>query len=410
MYRGGQLGNHESQCGTRIGGVMRDTTDCRSAQELLVHAQKMEAIGRLAGGMAHDFNNILSIIIGNIDLLRVPGRPSEIVVELAQEAWEAAFRGAELTRSLLAFARNGTLLEQRVDLNELTSRMVKMLARTLGEDIEISFDPAPDLWPVVADQAQIESAITNLATNARDAMPKGGSLKILTKNCRLDEAYVAQEPNLKAGEYAVIEVTDTGMGIRPEDICQVFEPFFTTKEPGKGTGLGLSMVFGFFKQSGGHVTVYSEVGLGTTFRLYLPHSRTEADCEVPADDPAPVRGGGETVLAVEDKADLRRIVVRQLRELGYRVVEAGNAREALAVLESEAIDLLFSDIVMPGPLNGIDLAHETAERWPLVKIVLTTGYSGIKFTPSQPTHDVRLLSKPYSNERLAAILREALEG
>jgi nitrogen-specific signal transduction histidine kinase/CheY-like chemotaxis protein len=387
---------------------MQDTTDTRIAQEQLVHAQKMEAVGRLAGGMAHDFNNILSIIIGNIDLLRASGNSPEAVDELALEARGAAFHGAELTRSLLAYARHGTLEERPTDLNDLTGRIVKLLSRTLGEDIEISFRPTANLWPVVADQAQIESAIANLATNARDAMPKGGRLTIFTKNCRVDDNHFAYDPSLKPGEYAVIEVADTGIGISPEAIGQIFEPFFTTKELGKGTGLGLSMVFGFFKQSGGHVAVHSDVGVGTTFRLYLPRSFTQGNSDIKPTPAKPFRGHGETVLAVEDNVDLRRVVVRQLRALGYRVAEAGNVEEALSILETETVDLLFSDIVMPGPLNGIDLAHRAAASWPSVKILLASGYSETRPKPNQLGRDVRVLAKPYSRDELAAALVEVL--
>jgi PAS domain S-box-containing protein len=408
VHSRGRLETQDTHRGIRIVGVMQDTTDTRSAREQLVHAQKMEAVGRLAGGMAHDFNNILSIIIGNIDLLRAPGNSLETVDELSLEARDAAFRGAELTRGLLAYARHGTLEERLTDLNELTGRIVKLLARTLGEDIEISFYPAENLWPVLADQAQIESAIANLATNARDAMPKGGRLTIRTTNCRVENNQVAYDTALKPGEYAVIEVTDTGIGIPPEKIEQIFEPFFTTKELGKGTGLGLSMVFGFFKQSGGHVTVHSEVGCGSTFRLYLPRSFAHEAAETAPVPAKPLRGRGETVLAVEDNVDLRRVVVRQLRALGYRVAEAANAEEAIAILETQTVSLLFSDIVMPGPLNGIDLAHRTAESWPSVKIILASGYSETRLKPGQLGHEVRLIAKPYSSDELADALLQVL--
>jgi PAS domain S-box-containing protein len=410
VHSRGRLEDTETHRGTRMVGVLQDTTDARQAQMRIVQSQKMEAVGRLAGGMAHDFNNILSIIIGNLDLLRVPGRAPALVAELLQEARTAAYRGSELTKGLLAYARDGTLLVARLDLNHVTGKIVKLLSRTLGEDIEVSWHPAADLWPVAADRAQLEAAITNIATNARDAMPTGGALTFQTKNRRIDAGAAALDPEVDAGDYVVIEITDTGTGMAPAVRNRVFEPFFTTKEPGKGTGLGLSTAYGFFRQSGGHITVYSEVGLGTTFRLYLPRAAPSAETVVEAVRPAPAMGGGETILAVEDRTDLRRVVARQLRELGYRVIEAGNAVAALAILETEAIDLLFTDIVMPGPLNGIDLARRTAENWPAVKIVLTSGYSEIKWNPTQVSANVRLLAKPYSADDLATMLRAALDA
>jgi len=329
---------------------------------------------------------------------------------LLLEARTAAYRGSELTNGLLAYARDGTLLVSRLDLNHVTGKIVKLLSRTLGEDIEVSWHPAPELWPVAADRAQLEAAITNIATNARDAMPGGGALTFRTKNRRIDATAASCDADLAVGDYSVIEISDTGAGMPPAVRNRIFEPFFTTKEPGKGTGLGLSTVYGFLKQSGGQITVYSEVGLGTTFRLYLPRAAPLGEAvnePVPA---VPGKGDGETVLVVEDRADLRRVVARQLRELGYRVIEAGNAVAALAILDTEAIDLLFTDIVMPGPLNGIDLARRTAENWPSIRIVLTSGYSEIKFDPSELGPHVQLLAKPYSSDNLAIALRAALDA
>jgi signal transduction histidine kinase/DNA-binding response OmpR family regulator len=410
VHSRGRLEDTETHRGTRMVGVLQDTTEARQAQAQMVHVQKMEAVGRLAGGMAHDFNNILSIIIGNIDLLRVPGRPPAVVNELLLEARTAAYRGSELTKGLLAYARDGTLLVSRLDLNHVTGKIVKLLSRTLGEDIEVSWHPAPELWPVAADRAQLEAALTNIATNARDAMPGGGALTFRTKNRRIDATAASCDADLAVGDYSVIEISDTGAGMPPSVKNRIFEPFFTTKQPGKGTGLGLSMVYGFMKQSGGQITVYSEVGLGTTFRLYLPRAAPLEESVIEPVPVAPGKGDGETVLAVEDRADLRRVVARQLRELGYRVIEAGNAVAALAILDTEAIDLLFTDIVMPGPLNGIDLARRTAENWPSIRIVLTSGYSEIKFDPSELGPHVQLLAKPYSSDNLAMALRAALDA
>ena len=345
-------------------GILRDLTVQRQEQlertklEAQLHqAQKMEAIGNLTGGMAHDFNNMLGVIIGNIDLLRDLRKDDAEVDELTREALDAAFRGADLTRRLLAFARQQPLRPQRVDVNELVSGITRLLSRTLGEDIEISLDLSAELWPIVVDPAQLEASLTNLATNARDAMPNGGRLIVVTSNRYLDADYAAQHSEVVPGAYVVIEVSDTGSGMTQEVINRIFEPFFSTKGRDKGTGLGLSMVFGFIKQSGGHISVYSESGIGTTFRLFLPRmtedvSTIEESSAVPL-----VHGRGETVLVVEDNAALRRVVIRQLGELGYRVLDAENAAEGLQVMEEESIDLLLTDVVMPGGTDGRELAR-----------------------------------------------------
>jgi CheY-like chemotaxis protein len=288
--------------------------------------------------------------------------------------------------------------------------ITKLLRRTLGERIEVTLDLAPDIWPVVADPVQLEAALANLATNARDAMPKGGRLAIATRNERLDEDYAAHHPDVAAGEYALIEVSDTGAGMPPDILSRVFEPFFTTKERGQGTGLGLAMVFGYMKQSGGHVNVYSEVGVGTVFRLYLPRVEGEAESEQAAPSADLPLGRGETVLVVEDNAALRRIAVRQLTELGYGVVEAENAREAVAALErAPGIAVLFTDVVMPGEMDGIELARMAVSLWPEIGVVLTSGFPGTKINGDH-THAARLLSKPYRKEELARALRDAIDG
>jgi PAS domain S-box-containing protein len=389
-------------------GVHSDITDERRAADQLRQAQKMEAIGNLTGGMAHDFNNLLGVIIGNLDLARPQLAGNADADQLVQEAVAAAVSGAELARRLLAFARQQPLRPQRIEVSGLVANIVQLLRRILGENIEITLDLGEDLWPVVADPAQLEAALTNLATNARDAMPHGGRLSIVTANRRLDADYAAAHAEVTPGDYAAIEVTDNGPGMEPEVVERIFEPFFTTKEPGKGTGLGLSMVFGFIKQSGGHIAVYSEPGIGTTFRLYL--SRVASDAATAEDRNEPItaqRGAGETVLAVEDNERLRRLVMRQLRGLGYDPVEASSATEALAILEHQHIDLLFSDVVMPGPLDGIELAQQVRERWPTVKVVLTSGFPGTNLEDQQTA--VRILTKPYRSAELEAALREALD-
>ncbi len=410
-------------------GLAEDITERRSIEDQLAQAQKMEAIGSLTGGMAHDFNNLLGVIVGNLDLLR--GRPGldAGAEELAGEALDAALKGADLTQRLLAFARRQPLQPRRLAVNDVVENISRLLARTVGEAIEIRLDLGDGVWPVVADPAQLESALVNIVTNARDAMPKGGLLMVATSNRRLDEDYAAQQPGLTPGDYAMIEVSDTGTGMPAEVAARIFEPFFSTKEQGKGTGLGLSMVFGFMKQSGGHINVYSEEGVGTTFRLYLP--RTAGAGEALRDAPVAgvERGGPETVLAVEDNPGLRRVVVRQLKELGYRVLEAEDGPAALKILDGEAVDLLFTDIVMPGGLNGYELARTARDRRPGLKVVLTSGFPEAKLGNGNGNGngghamgaggggpadsqwiETRLLTKPYRRDELARLLREVLDG
>jgi signal transduction histidine kinase/ActR/RegA family two-component response regulator len=389
------------------------TTERERAEARLIQAQKMEAIGNLTGGLAHDFNNLLGIIIGNLDLLRgalgvsadAPGDSGELV----SEALEAAMRGADLTKRLLAFARRQPLQPEHVEINGLVSGMVRLFSRTLGEMIEISLDLSPNMWPVLVDPAQLEASLANLATNARDAMPAGGKLMIATMNRHLDADYAGQFSDVTPGDYAMVEVSDTGSGMLPDVMARIFEPFFTTKQHGKGTGLGLSMVFGFMKQSGGHINVYSEPGVGTTFRLYLPRATAavgDVDVRAPV---AAAMAQGETVLAVEDNVALRRVVMRQLRDLGYRVLEADNAAAALALLGREKVDLLFTDVIMAGEIDGYALAHQVKARWPQVKVVLTSGFPQTKLNGDNDWRDeFQLLSKPYRREDLAKALRDAL--
>ncbi len=399
-------------------GILRDLTSQKREQverskleAQLQQAQKMEAIGNLTGGMAHDFNNMLGVIIGNVDLLRDLKKDDAAVEELTHEALGAAFRGADLTRRLLAFARQQPLRPQCVDVNELVSGITRLLSRTLGEDIEISLDLCPDVWPVVIDPAQLESSLTNLATNARDAMPDGGRLMVVTRNRILDADYAAQHADVAAGGYAMIEVGDTGTGMTQQVINRIFEPFFTTKRRDKGTGLGLSMVFGFIKQSGGHVTVYSEPGMGTTFRLFLPRMMENVTAIEESSAKSLPHGRGETVLVVEDNAALRRVVARQLGELGYRVLEAENAAAGLRLLERENIDLLLTDVVMPGGTNGRELARRARQRWPRIKVVFTSGFSETRLIGEAGplAACTPLLSKPYRKEELASAAREALD-
>jgi PAS domain S-box-containing protein len=393
-----------------IAGTLQDITERRRIEQRLVQAQKMEAIGNLTGGMAHDFNNLLGVIIGNLHLLSesVAGDPDQ--EELCNDALGAARRGADLTRDLLAFGRRQSLRPQVTDINRLVTETTRLLARMLGEQIVVDLQLSPALQPTVVDAVQLEAALTNLATNARDAMPRGGNLTITTRATRIDAAYAAQHTEAVPGEYVLIEVTDTGVGMASDVTSRVFEPFFTTKDHGKGTGLGLSMVFGFIKQSGGHVSVYSEPGRGTTMRLYLPYRHDHA---LPARSLSPRRvvGGHETILLAEDNPDMRRIAVKQLNELGYEVIEAACVDDALAVLETSVpIDLLLTDIVMPGPMDGVEMAEVATLRRPTLKVLLMSGFSQARFDKQAASRLTnRLISKPFDGIELAAAVRDVLE-
>jgi CheY-like chemotaxis protein len=329
-------------------------------------------------------------------------------------AIQAALRAADLTRSLLAFARRQPLDPRKLDINHRITAMVGILGRTLGEDITVSTALAPDLWPVRVDGAQLDSCIVNLANNARDAMPRGGALTIATRNLQLDEAYARSHPEAKPGAYVQIEMCDTGQGMSPETLALVFEPFFTTKGASHGTGLGLSMVHGFVKQSGGHVDIYSEVGQGTVVRIYLPRDTGEGADVAGGAEPeqqAQLRGH-ETILVVEDNAPMRQAVAAQLRALGYRALEAADGAAALALLArgDEHIALLFTDIVMPGALDGYELAALAVERYRGIRVLLTSGFPGDIVRRDHRRTDFPLLSKPYRKDDLARVLRKVLDG
>lgn len=389
--------------------VMDDITQRKSLANQLHQAQKMEAVGHLTGGLAHDFNNILGVAIGNLDLLSEELEQDPERLELVEAAQKSLLKGADLTRQLLAFARRQPLQPERVQIENVISASIRMLRRTIGEQVEVRLRIDGQIWPVVVDVAQVEAAITNLAINARDAMPDGGSLGIVLANVSLDEDYAALAPEIQAGDYVMIEISDSGHGMRPEILAHAFEPFFTTKPPGKGTGLGLSMVYGFIKQSGGHIRIYSEAGHGTTVKLYLPRATGEE--KTPAEQPPaePMRGGTETILVVEDNADVRRIVMRQLRSLGYRLIEAEDALAALAALRSDAgIDLLFTDVVMPHGMSGFDLGTEAKRLRPGIRVLFTSGFPGTSFPPDI-AGGIPLLSKPYRKQELARAIRNALE-
>ena len=395
----------------RLSGTVQDITDQRLTEQQLAQALKMQAVGNLTGGISHDFNNLLGVIIGNLQLLQEQIADLPDAGELCGEALAAGRRGADLTRRLLAFARRQPLAPRATDINALIGESMKLLRRVLRADVVISLDLAPDLRPIAVDPGQLEAALTNLATNAADAMPQGGRLTIATAAAVLDAAYAARHAEVVPGCYTSITVSDTGTGMPPEVMAHVFEPFFTTKPSGQGTGLGLSMVFGFIKQSGGHVTVYSEPGRGTVFRLYLRADPARAPVPLPPPVPA-VRGGTETVLLAEDDPLLRRTLVRQLAGLGYALVEAGSAAEALAVLDSgRAIDLVLSDVVMPGPLDGLELANRIGRDHPAVRLLLMSGFPEARSaTYTGSTLRFRLISKPFDRDQLAVAVRAVLDA
>jgi signal transduction histidine kinase len=375
-------------------------------------AQKMEAVGQLTGGIAHDFNNILTVITGTIEILgdAVADRPQ--LAGIARLIEEAAARGAALTQHLLAFARKQPLQPTSVDINMLMVDTVKLLQPTIGELVSIDFVPGEDVAPALVDSSQLATAILNLALNARDAMPNGGQLRIETANVELQDDRLQAYDGPAAGQYVMISISDTGHGIAADELNKVFEPFYTTKEVGKGTGLGLSMVYGFVKQSKGHITIQSEKGRGTTILICIPQADAEAAPVAKLRVPESARQGHETILVVEDDPLVRSYVLTQIRSLGYRTLSASNGPEALTVLRGrEPIDLLFTDVIMPGSINGRELSIEALKLRPGLKVLFTSGY-----TENAIDHDgrldrgVQLLKKPYRRGDLANMLRIALMG
>ena len=396
----------------RVIGSIEDVTLERRTVERLKQAERLEAIGKLTGGIAHDFNNLLTVILGNADLLEADPQLDRGSRDRASVILRAAERGAELTRGLLAFAGQQPLVPKTLDVGVALTEVRRLLAHTLPADITQQVLTPPGLWLVEADPAQLNAAILNLAVNARDAMPDGGTLLIECSNEELDEAYADTNPDAKAGDFVRIAVTDTGTGIPPDVLTRVFEPFFTTKARGAGTGMGLSMVLGFARQSGGHVKIKSEGGLGTTITLYLPRSTAERAEAVLQPVASVLQGLGEHVLVVEDNELLLPHVTQLITNLGYRVSAAPNAEAALAILAKDRpVDLLFTDVVLPGGINGPKLAKLAQARRPGLKVLFTSGY-----TENAIVHHgrldpgVQLLSKPYRRNDLARKLRQVIEG
>ncbi|WP_245435917.1 CHASE3 domain-containing protein [Methylobacterium sp. V23] len=380
-------------------------------EDRLRQSQKMEALGQLTGGLAHDFNNMLAIIIGNLSLLKRRLERGEHAVErYAEQALKGADRAATLTHRLLAFARKQPLAPEAIACNRLIAAMSDLLRRSLGESIRIETVAAPDLWTTQADANQLENAILNLAVNARDAMPKGGRLIIETDNVHLDEAYAAQNPGVPAGQYVLVALTDSGSGMPPDVAAKAFDPFFTTKPVGQGTGLGLSQVYGFVRQSGGHVAIYSEPERGTTVRIYLPrHFGDAAEMERVTPTMLPEGSAREVILVVEDEDGVRDLAVEALRDLRYTVIHAEGAKDALQMLDTHPeIALLFTDVVMP-EVNGRELAEAVHQRRPNLPVLFTTGYTRNAIVHNGLVDaDVQLLAKPYTLEQLALKVRQAM--
>jgi PAS domain S-box-containing protein len=389
-------------------GFIRDLTDRIATEDRIRQAEKMEAVGQLTGGIAHDFNNILTVITGTIEILADAVRDEPQLAAITRMIDEAASRGADLTQHLLAFARKQPLEPKETDVNTLIIDTAKLLQRTLGEHVEIESVFEDESCPAIVDPNQLATAILNLALNARDAMPDGGKLIIETGIVVLDENYARMHDDVRPGRYAMIAVSDTGTGIPAGILDKVFDPFFTSKGPGKGTGLGLSMVYGFVKQSAGHIMIYSEEGHGTTIKMYLPPATGTSIAAEPG-QALKVEGGNETILVVEDDTLVRNYVLTQLHSLGYVTLDAGNATEALAIVKAgHPFDLLFTDVIMPG-LNGRQLANEISKIRPGLKVLFTSGYTeNAIIHHGRLDEGVLLLAKPYRKSDMAIMIRKAL--
>ncbi|MFZ3236728.1 MAG: ATP-binding protein, partial [Stellaceae bacterium] len=393
--------------------VVEEFNRREQAEEALRQAQKLEAVGQLTGGIAHDFNNLLTVIMGNLDHLERVLPANREYRRIIAAALRGASRAAMLTQRLLAFSRRQPLMPQVVSVNHLVAGMSDLFRRTIGEAIQIETVLAGGLWPTFVDGNQLENALINLAVNARDAMPEGGKLTIETANSYLDEAYAAMHSEVEPGQYVGTFVTDTGVGMASNIVNQVFEPFFTTKEVGHGTGLGLSQVYGFVKQSGGHVKIYSEVGQGTTVRLYLPRYRgPDGVADERAEARELPRGRAETVLVVEDDPDVRDYTSGMVGDLGYNVLTAEDGASALRLLDAHReVQLLFTDVGLPGGMNGRQLADQALRRQPRLKVLYTTGYARNAIVHQgrlDPRVDV--VFKPFSYTDLAAKIRHVLDS
>jgi signal transduction histidine kinase len=391
----------------------RNTELARSGEEL-AQAQRLEAIGQLTGGIAHDFNNLLTVVLSNLDLILRARGDTEKIERLAQAAMKAAQRGELLVRQLLTYARRQIIRPDTVNLNQLIVNIENLMHRVIGEQIEVVTMLSPVLSPAQIDPAQFETAMLNLVINSRDAMASGGRITIETRNVTLDQQYAANNPGPTAGPYVMIAVSDSGSGMTPAVLARAFDPFFTTKEVGKGSGLGLSQVYGFAKTAGGHVKIYSEPGIGTTVKLYLPKSSDRPVAPEIGAETASLRpaSGHETILVVEDDEDVLVVAAESLRELGYQVVTAVNAGQALEILRGDrAVDLLLSDVIMPGGMNGVQLTVEARRIRPELKVLLTSGYTAAALSLEHGLPDnLNLVEKPYRRDDLARKLRLVIGG
>ncbi len=390
----------------------RDMTEGRKLETQLRQSQKMEGIGQLAGGVAHDFNNILAVIQMQADLLRSRGNLSEEQSELADEIGNSTQRAAALTRQLLLFSRKETAQMQDLDMNNTVNNMTKMLRRVIGAEVQVQFKFAMETLFVNADAGMLDQVLMNLVVNARDAMPGGGKVIIETSGMEFDELSVANSPQARTGSFVCLCVSDTGTGIPPEILPKIFEPFFTTKEVGKGTGLGLATVFGIVQQHQGWVNVYSEVGQGTVFRIYLPRIAKAAELQKERPVFNTARGGKETILIVEDDATLRAALCKMLWQLGYQVLDAGNGLEAILIWKQkrDEIQLLLTDLVMPGGMNGKELGTRLLKEKPELKVIYSSGYSSEVVGKDFPLREGdNFLTKPFQALKLANAIRENLD-
>jgi PAS domain S-box-containing protein len=394
--------------------VYTDLTERKAIEGQLRQAQKMESVGQLTGGLAHDFNNLLSAIIGNLSLLQEELVGQDQWRKKALRALEAAERGAAITQRLLAFSRKQALRPQQVNLNDLIEGMVDLLSYSLGETIHIKMRLQEDLWPIVIDPGQLENALMNLALNSRDAMPDGGQLLLQTENCGLDQAAAGKAPGIDPGDYVILSVQDTGLGMSEEVLNHVFEPFFTTKEVGAGSGLGLSMVYGFIHQSGGHISIDSALGKGTTLRFYLPRTEQgtiETSVRPRASETISFNPRDKLILVIEDDASVRQIATDMLTSLGYRTIQAGDGRQALKLLdETEDISLMLTDVILPDHLNGPDIVREARKKYPHIKVLYCSGYTrNVLIEDGHLNENVDLLNKPFKKESLAQKLHTLFE-
>jgi len=399
-------------------GILHDLTRRQAAEEALARSQRLEAIGQMTGGIAHDFNNLLTVVIGNLELLEMRGA-TEAQLALINEALDSAELGSDLTTRLMVFARKGKLKPEKTDLKGLCEDTLAILRRTLGSSIHIVTDFPSDLYNVLIDPAQFQSALMNLALNARDAMVGKGELLISAENVIIDDTYIAQETDIEPGTYLRLSVSDNGAGMSDEAQKRAFEPFFTTKSDSDGTGLGLAMIYGFVRQSGGHITLYSELGHGSSFGLYFPALNVDQDAAKPdgkSDVGTIADAQGKMILIVEDNAKVRRLSVQRIRDLGFTAQEAESGDNAYRMLQDGLRpDIVFSDLVMPGHLNGYDLAAKVTAEFPQIKVLLTSGYASDAVTGAM-AHDLPydILHKPFRQadlaRRLQALLAEGSDG